>query len=286
MTQARRITSPVHVGGPAGPWREVRQALEERGNAVVFTTWGEWLTAVVTEPRLRLMLGRDWERYRRTTDPLVRYRFAAARLALKYTAAAALDTEAAELDLAYKIGGRPHLRGLRQIDVSLTHTGELIAVGISRTGRIGVDTEPLSRILSFDVMCARACTPGEQAALKGIDGSHQTAAMLRLWTLKEAYTKALGQGLRLQFTEFGFPTDVEGEIPTGHDRGLLAPDGTPAADGAWAFGTYQALDRYLISVACHNASPGPAPGTADRDMCDEKAMSLVSQLLSEEPRPP
>ena len=32
--------------------------------------------------------------------------------------------------------------------------------------------------------------------------------MVRLWTLKEAYSKALGQGLRFRFTEFGFGLDV------------------------------------------------------------------------------
>ncbi|TJZ52120.1 4'-phosphopantetheinyl transferase superfamily protein [Streptomyces piniterrae] len=282
MTQARRITPPVHVGGPAGPWHGVRDGMARCGNAVVFTTWGEWLTAVVTEPRLRLLLGRDWQRYRRTAHPLVRHRFAAARLVLKYTAAAALGTEAAELDLAYKIGGRPHLRGLRQVEVSLTHTGDLIVVGVSRTGRIGVDTEPLSRGLSFDVLRDRMCTPAEQAALDGLDGPEQTAALLRLWTLKEAYTKALGQGLRLAFTEFGFAPGAEGEMPPGRDHGLLAPDGTPAAHGAWAFGTYRALGRYLVSVACHGTGPGPGPGAAAGDLCDERSMSLVSQLLPRE----
>ncbi|WP_329239503.1 4'-phosphopantetheinyl transferase superfamily protein (plasmid) [Streptomyces sp. NBC_00111] len=250
---------------------------------VVFTTWGEWLPALVTEPRLRHLLGRDWQRYRRTGDPTVRHRFAAARLLLKHTAAAALETDAAELDLAYKIGGRPHLRGLRQIDVSLAHTDELIVVGISRTGRIGVDAEPLSRSLSLDVMRSRVCTPGEQAVLGAVEGPALTAAMLRLWTLKEAYTKALGQGLRLLFTEFDIPHVIEGEIATNGHSGLLAPDGAPAALDAWAFGAYRALDRYLVSVACHDAVPAAPPEFGGDGLCDEESMSLVSRLLCQEP---
>ncbi|WP_240805969.1 4'-phosphopantetheinyl transferase superfamily protein [Streptomyces sp. BPSDS2] len=259
--------------------------MDECGNAVVFTTWGEWLPAVVTEPRLRRMLGRDWQRYRRTEDPTVRLRFAAARLVLKHAAAAALETGAAELDLAYKIGGRPHLRGVSQVEVSLTHTDELIVVGLSRTGRLGVDAEPLSRVLSLDVMLSRVCTPGEQAALGAVDGPDLTAAMLRLWTLKEAYTKALGHGLRLPFTEFGVPRLAEGEIATNAREGLLAPDGAPAATGAWAFGAFRALDRYLVSVACHDTGPGPSPESGGPGLCDEKSMSLVSRLLRQEPGP-
>ncbi|MFI0967702.1 4'-phosphopantetheinyl transferase family protein [Streptomyces sp. NPDC021080] len=286
MTPAPPLTAPVHVAGPAGPWDQVHEGMHRRGTAVVCTTWGEWLSAVVTEPRLRTLLGRDWPRYRRTADPQVRHRFAAARLALKYTAAAALGTDAAELDLAYKIGGRPHLRGLRQIDVALSHTDELIAVAVSRGGRIGIDTEPLSRTLTLDVMHERMCTPAERALLNGLDGPAQTAALLRLWTLKEAYTKALGQGLRLAFNEFAFPAGLGAEPSGGHGSRLLAPDGSPAARDAWAFGTYRALERYLVTVAHYTPSSRPAPGAAGQSVADERSMSLVAQLLPQEASAP
>ncbi|MGW2991855.1 4'-phosphopantetheinyl transferase family protein [Streptomyces sp. NPDC001193] len=165
---AQRITTPVHVSGPDGPWEGVGQGMALRGNATVFTTWGEWLTAALAEPALRPLLGRDWLRYRQTTDPTIRYRFVASRLAVKYTAAAALGADPADLDLAYKIGGRPYLRGFDQIDVSLTHTDDLIAVGISRTGRIGVDTEPADRKLSFDLLQDQVCTAAEKAELAAV----------------------------------------------------------------------------------------------------------------------
>ncbi|MFC7310279.1 4'-phosphopantetheinyl transferase family protein [Streptomyces monticola] len=269
-TDAERITAPVHITGPEGPWKEVREGMDLRGNASVYTTWGEWLTVAVGDPALRPMLGRDWQRYRRTTDPTIRYRFAASRLAVKYTAAAALGATPAELDLAYRLGGRPYLRGFDQIDVSLTHTDDLIAVGISRLGRIGIDTEPADRVMSFELLQDHVCTFAEKKELARLPEGEQAAAMLRLWTLKEAYTKALGQGLRLSFTEFGFGTG---------SAGLLAPDGTPAESGEWAFGTYPALGRYLVSVACHDAGLDPARDTAVATMLDEGFMGAVAELI-------
>lgn len=273
MTDAHRVTTPIHVTGPAGPWEDVRQGMALHGNASVFTTWGEWLPAALADPGLRPLLGRDWLRYRQTTDPTIRYRFVAARLAVKYTAAAALGIAPADLDLAYKIGGRPYLRGFDQIDVSLTHTDELIAVGISRTGRIGVDTEPADRRLSFQLLQDQVCTAAEKAELAALPEAEQPAAMLRLWTLKEAYTKALGQGLRLGFGEFGFATGRADEA------GLLAPDGTPAAHGEWAFGTYPVLGRYLLSVACHDAGLDTSQDTTVATMLDEGFLAMVSGLL-------
>ncbi|MCB5165714.1 4'-phosphopantetheinyl transferase superfamily protein [Streptomyces bambusae] len=272
---AHRISAPIHVSGPAGPWDEVAQGMALRGNAAVYTTWGEWLTAALAEPALRRLLGRDWLRYRQTTDATIRFRFVASRLAVKYTAAAALGTDPTDLDLAYKIGGRPYLRGFDQIDVSLTHTDDLIAVGISSTGRIGIDTEPAGRRLSFRLLQDQVCTAAEKAELGALPEAEQPAAMLRLWTLKEAYTKALGQGLRLGFSEFGFSNGSGGET------GLLAPDGTPAATGEWAFGTYPVLDRFLVSVACHDTGLGSSRDTSASTMLDENFLTMVSGLLDQ-----
>ncbi|MGW7411691.1 4'-phosphopantetheinyl transferase family protein [Streptomyces sp. NPDC054863] len=261
---AERIGTPVHVSGPEAPWHRVRQSMDRHGNAVVHTTWGEWLTTAIADPSLRPLLGRDWQRYRRTTDPTIRYRFVASRLATKYTAAAALHVDPAEIDLAYRTGGRPYLRGLDQIDVSLTHTDDLIAVGISRDGRIGVDAEPAQRRMPYDLMHGHVLTAAERTDLGGLPEPERSARMLRLWTLKEAYTKALGQGLRLGFTEFGFGTADEG----------------PATQAPWSFATHLVLgDRFLLSVARHDAGLDSSSDTAARTMFDEGFMGAVAELV-------
>jgi 4'-phosphopantetheinyl transferase len=268
---AQRIGVPVHVSGPDAPWHRVRESMDRHGNAVVHTTWGEWLTTLLADPALRSLLGRDWQRYRRTEDATTRYRFVASRLATKYTAAAALHIAPVGIDLAYKAGGRPYLRGLDQIDVSLTHTEDLIAVGISRDGRIGVDAEPADRRMSYDLLQRQVLTPAERAELDVLPEKERLAQLLCLWTLKEAYTKALGQGMRLGFTKFGFGTGT---------GGLHAPDGSPASEDEWAFATHRVLgDRYLLSVARHDAGLDSSPDTAAHTMFDEGFMEAVAELL-------
>ncbi|MGW4377907.1 4'-phosphopantetheinyl transferase family protein [Streptomyces albidoflavus] len=266
-----RLPAPSHVRGPAGPWHPVRTAMERTGVAVVHTTWGEWLPAALTDAALRPLLGRDWQRYRRTADPTVRHRFVASRLALKCTAAAALGTDPGGLDLAYGLGGRPYLRGLDQIDVSLTHAGELIAVGVSRHGRIGVDTEPLARGLDSRRLGPYLCTAAELRALQALPADARDDETLRLWTLKEAYSKALGQGLRIGFTEFGFGRD---------GTRLLTPEGTAAAGhGQWVFATHRVLDRHLLSVAAQDAGLDPSADIAVRTALDEGIVGAVAELL-------
>ncbi|MET9896134.1 4'-phosphopantetheinyl transferase superfamily protein [Streptomyces sp. NPDC006465] len=261
---------PIHVL-PAGPWRPVRDHLSAHGHAVVHTTWGEWLPAALTRPHLRRLLGRrDWARCRRITDPAVRYRFVASRLLMKYTAAAALATAPEGLDVSYRLGGRPYLRGFDQLDLSLTHTGDLMALGLSRDGRIGVDAEPADRKMRPDLLQAQMCTPTEAAELARLAEDEQSEQTLRLWTLKEAYTKALGQGMRLRFTEFGFGL---------HTGRLLAPDGTPAARTEWTFSTHRILDRYLLSTARHDAGLDTAPDTSARTMLDPGFAAVMTHSL-------
>ncbi|MFJ5265811.1 4'-phosphopantetheinyl transferase family protein [Streptomyces sp. NPDC088387] len=265
--QGSAIAPPVHIPRPDSSWLRIREDLLDRGAAMAYATWTEWLPAVLTTPRLRALLGRDFARYTATQDPAVRCRFAASRLLIKYTAAAALGIAPEDLDIAYRLGGRPYLRGLDQVEVGLSHTGELMAVAISRIGRIGLDAERADRRFDLSVMRTQMCTPAEAAALDALPEDQRAASVLRLWTLKEAYTKALGQGMRLPFTEFGF------DLALG---GLRTPDGGAALGDEWAFATHPVLGRYLISAACHDMGLDPAGDTSVDTMLDRRLLTAMT----------
>lgn len=238
------VGAPLHVPGPDGPWDEVGDRLEDDGLVVVRTTWGQWLTAALLDPGLRPLLGNDWPRYRQTPAAAGRLRFAVSRSVMKHTAATALGVPAHTLDLGYSPGGRPLLRGLGgEVELSLAHTDELIVVAVSRTGPIGVDAEPADRAVSVDLLRDHVCTAREGAELAALPEEERRARLLRLWTLKEAYTKALGHGLRRRFSGFGFGRD-------GRGRPVLE-EGQDGAGGAgeWEFATHLVEERYLVSSA-------------------------------------
>ncbi|MGQ4374323.1 4'-phosphopantetheinyl transferase superfamily protein [Streptomyces sp. SAS_267] len=230
---------PCHVPGPDGPWEQVQERIELTGRAVVHTTWGQWLTAALLDPELRTLLGRDWPRYRQHPAPAGRLILAVSRTVLKHTAAQVLQVPSGRLDLAYLPGGRPVLRGLgADLQVSLAHTDELIVVGVSRVGPLGVDAEPAGRRISLPALCEHVCTAQEARLLEALPEQERTGAFLRLWTLKEAYAKALGHGMRRRFTAIGFEWDATG-------RARLAGD----TAGQWSFATHLVDGRYLVSEA-------------------------------------
>ncbi|WNI27246.1 4'-phosphopantetheinyl transferase superfamily protein [Streptomyces sp. ITFR-16] len=257
MNTAPGPAAPLHLAGPDGPWEPVRDVLESARPVIVHTTWGEWLTAALLDPELRALLGGDWQRYRHTPSAAGRFRFAVSRMVIRHTAAAALQTAPGSLDLTYRPGGRPQLRGLgEELEVSLAHTEDVLVVGVSATGPVGVDVEPLGRPVSFELLRDHVCTPEEAEALAALPEAERALRMLNLWTLKEAYTKALGHGLRRRFSSIAFGRDAQG-------RTVLADDTPPA----WEFATHVVQGRYLASIA-HRRHPGvtvsplPEPGAA------------------------
>ncbi|MFD7868563.1 4'-phosphopantetheinyl transferase family protein [Streptomyces sp. NPDC057682] len=259
-------TEPLYVGGPDGPWDAVQDRFSSAGHVVVHTTWGVWAPSALLDPDLRQTLGRDWPRYRQFPATGQRLGFAASRYVMKYTVAEALEVPVGAIDFTFRPGGRPGVRGWDELSLSLAHTDELLVVAVSRTGPVGVDIERADRSIPFDLMGEEMCTPREVRRLTQLPPERRQAELLRLWTLKEAYTKALGYGLRHSFSRVGFESDAEG-------RTRLA---APAPDtGTWTFGTHEVQGRYLVSEAHRGPLPGPdadpSPAAGGRDAGDEGA---------------
>ncbi|MBW1602490.1 4'-phosphopantetheinyl transferase superfamily protein [Streptomyces sp. JJ66] len=241
---------------PTGLRDGVAKALATSGSAVAHSALAPWRPGGPDggEPGdLRRRLGRDFTRYERMTLPRMRERFAASRLLLRHVVAAAIETAPELVDLSYQPGGRPYVRGCDQIDISLSHTEDFLVAGVTRHGRIGVDAEHRARRMAGTGSESQACTPFERFRLDQAGPEGRNDLLVRLWTLKESYTKARGQGLRLRFTEFGFDL-------TGEGVRLVRPDGTPVGEGDWSFTLFEAPGR------TRGDSParvrGDAPGEA------------------------
>lgn len=267
--QTRRVFAhPVQVRGPDGPWDAVRAAVSLHGSALVHARVDDWLPEDLADPGLPEWLGPDHPRFRRMRHPTVRARFVASRLMLKHTAGAVVGEPPQDLELAYKLGGRPYLRGFEQLDLSLSHTADLLVVGLTRRGWIGVDAELSDRQMVGLGTEAQMCTPHERQELERIPDDRRNSALVRLWTLKEAYSKAIGQGMRFRFTEFGFgPQDRQA-------REVRLPDGSPGTGQEWTFHTCLLQQRYTVSVALYDAGFGETGDGA-------QALRVEDELLAE-----
>ncbi|WP_326700515.1 4'-phosphopantetheinyl transferase superfamily protein [Streptomyces sp. NBC_01754] len=263
------------MSGPRGDWNGVRADLARHSVALLHARLDDWRPEGAGGPRLRALLGRDWSRFLDLTHHDVRTRFAASRVLLKYAAAAALDVRPQAVELGYTPTGRPYLLGYDGVQISLSHTEDLLLVGLATSGTIGVDAERGDRELYGPGLARHLCTPREVELVEALPAEERDPALVRLWTLKEAYSKAIGLGMQFSFTDFGFETD--------HSvTGVRRPDGTPGTGTEWAFHTYYLDGPFTISVAVGDAGFGVTEDTQAGTMLDAGIVDALTEALGDD----
>jgi 4'-phosphopantetheinyl transferase len=139
--------------------------------------------------------------------------------------------------------GKPaFLAGSRATDLAfnLTHTDGLVACAITSGADIGVDVESLDRSVGEGV-ARRFFSDRENLGLKRLPSIARARRFVDLWTLKESYLKATGQGISHDLAAIVFEIDDQGTIAF-----------RPASDidpSAWHFELFRLADRYRLAVA-------------------------------------
>lgn len=124
--------------------------------------------------------------------------------------------------------GRPELVGRPGgLRFSLTHTRSLVAAAVAAEDDLGLDVEAAGRTVDALGLAGRFFAPAEAAYLSTLSAAAVAPEFLRIWTLKEAFVKAVGLGLALPLDRFAF-----GATPGAFT--CAAELGDPAA---WSFRT-------------------------------------------------
>lgn len=125
-----------------------------------------------------------------------RRRFVNSRAALRRILASCLDADAHAIAFALGEHGKPRVAGDTSLEFSLSRSGELALIAVTRGQRLGVDVEQLAPLPELDDLIAQQLTPVEQAELRAIeDATARRDRFYCVWTEKEACLKATGIGL-------------------------------------------------------------------------------------------
>ena len=174
--------------------------------------------------------------------PVLAQRYTIGRAALRFLLASRLRTSPRAVRIERDARGRPHLSEAPAIDFNVTHTGDAAMFALVEAGgvRIGVDLERASRDVNANGLARRVCTSREREALATLDEHARRLAFLRLWTCKEAMSKATGDALAAPFRHL----DVAREP----DIALVAgpPPYTPRD---WTLNAVEVPDGFIGTVA-------------------------------------
>lgn len=117
------------------------------------------------------------------------------RCALRLILGSHLGLEAGQVPLTLGDHGKPILREPHGgLHFNLSHCDELALIAISTSGPVGVDLEPRRRMADLLECEAVFCHADETTPLP-LDPSSRALQLMRIWTAKEAYLKAVGTGL-------------------------------------------------------------------------------------------
>jgi len=174
---------------------------------------------------------REQDRYASFAHDEHRSRWAAARGTLREVLARALGRSPAQLVLSYGRHGKPELAG-SSLRFNISHSGGVALIALGQC-EVGVDVE-LPRPRRGDDIARRFFAPGEKTRLFALEGPARADAFFRLWTCKEAFLKATGEGLSRSTRSFEIEASASG------------------ARLVWARGIEDASQRYSV----HPLEPG------------------------------
>lgn len=138
------------------------------------------------------------DRFSFTAD---RRRFLARRGLLRTLLAGYLRKKPEDLRFASDEKGKPRLPG-EDIRFNLSRAGDGVLIGFTRGADIGVDVERVKDGYTGEEIAGKFFAPSEMAALTGLPESSRSEAFFRVWTAKEAYLKARGDGLAYPLDAF------------------------------------------------------------------------------------
>ena len=128
-------------------------------------------------------------------------RFMAGRGILRVLLGRYLKMDPEEIYLQYNEYGKPYLP-VGNPQFNLANCRDLALYVFCLNADIGVDLECIRSIEDVSGIASRFFSPSENAVLKSAPTDQQLELFFTYWTLKEAYIKAVGQGLSYPLDSF------------------------------------------------------------------------------------
>ncbi|AFZ46644.1 4'-phosphopantetheinyl transferase [Cyanobacterium stanieri PCC 7202] len=191
-------------------------------------------------PYLRSLLSIDeWQRVERFKQKIQADKSCIARANLRIILSKYLNINPAKIIFDYNQKGKPFLKDYPHLHFNLSHTDNLIVYGIS-DHLMGIDIENINKKVKFQELAQRFFCPSEYILMNQINPENEAKLFYTLWTAKEAYLKAIGEGLSggLDSIELSYNFQNEDvEITSAKIR------------EEWQIKNCKINDNYLVSVA-------------------------------------
>jgi 4'-phosphopantetheinyl transferase len=194
----------------------------------------------------RTLSADEWERARRFRFDKHRRQYVVGRGALRELLGAYLGVRPEAVSFTYGPRGKPFLApplDARGLQFNLSNSDEMALVGFVLGREIGVDIEFLRQMNDCEEIAERFFSKSERLTLRTIPYPAKQEAFFNCWTRKEAYLKAVGEGLAAPLDSFDVTLAFD-EPPR-----MLTLEGDADRAAPWFFHHLRPADEYIGAVA-------------------------------------
>jgi len=193
----------------------------------------------------KLLANPERERASRFVFDCDRHRFIVARSRLRELLGVRLGIRPESVELVYGDRGKPALaRQFADSDLhfNVSHSGDVAVYAFSPGREIGVDVEAVRAIRDADDIAARFFSRRENEAYRALDPCDKALGFFNCWTRKEAFIKALGDGLYHPLDSF----DVS--LAPGDPAKILCVEEAPGAHCGWHMEAFSPAPGLVAAV--------------------------------------
>ena len=207
----------------------------------------------------------ELDRAKRFVVRSARDRYTVARAVLRKLLSRYVSVPPAELRFDYTEHGKPALaHPAASIGFNVSHSHELAVYALTADRPVGVDVEYLYRRAVMDRLkiAHRVFSDREYNELASTPGYRRNRAFLACWTRKEAFVKAIGQGLSCPLDQFDVTVDP-GDPPE-----LRAVRWDALEAGRWSMASVEPGPDYIGALAVRGRDPQIIRWLWDHDRTD------------------
>jgi len=148
------------------------------------------------------------------------------------------------VELVYGARGKPALAnsGRNSLRFNLSHRDDLAVYALSWGCDVGIDVEAIRPLPDADAVAARFFSRPEHAAYRALDPRDRPLGFFQCWTRKEAFIKALGDGLSHPLDSF----DVS--LAPGAPAEFLRVEAVPGDDRGWRLASFFPAAGFVAAV--------------------------------------
>lgn len=157
-----------------------------------------------------------------------------------------LQVEPGRLQFQYGTYGKPALAdtfGKEMLYFSLSRSDKIALFAFARQREIGVDIEHMSEVSEMELIAERFFSQKENDSIRSLPEEQKRESFLKGWTCKEAYIKALGDGLSHALDKF------EVSMAPGEPANLLSVEGDSREASRWSLQYLQPAPDYAGAFA-------------------------------------